>query len=203
MAVMVVFLTVNFLDFLSTAIGIMSGRAEEANQFLNWMGGPFSFAGLIFKLAIFPLIVLLPTYWIINKYKNSEPALAMIATTCGVLGITVISNLRFVFAKTKKYAFYEFLNDKLVVKLDELDKKKSERQKRKRKRKEIYSLILTYILWYGFTYIPLWFLINYFLVGMNIAQISANGAFGIFLGLINPIGFMKILKLVKKDLRCN
>ncbi len=198
-----IFLTVNFLDFLSTAIGIMSGRAVESNQFLNWMGGTFSFAGLIYKLAIFPLIVLLPTYWMINKYKNSGPALTLIASASGALGITVISNLRFVFAKTKKYVFYEFLNDKLIVKLDDLDKKKNERQKRKHKRKEIYSLILTYILWYGFTYIPVWVLINYFVVGMNIIQISANGAFGIFLGLINPIGFMKILKLIKKELRCN
>ncbi len=102
-----------------------------------------------------------------------------------------------------RYVFYEFLNDNLVRKLNELDEKKSVRQKRKHKRKEIFSLILTYILWYGFTYIPVWFLINYFLVGMNIMQISANGAFGIFLGLINPIGFMKILKLVKNELRCN
>lgn len=198
-----VFLTVNFLDFLSTAIGIMSGRAVEANPIVNWMGGPFSFVGLIFKLGIVPLIVLLPTFWIINKYKNSGPALAIIATMSGVLGIVVVSNLRFVFSKAKKYVFYEFLNDKLIVKLDDLDKKKSERRKIKHRKKEIMSLILTYILWYGFTYIPLWFLINYFIVGMNIVQISANGAFGIFLGLINPIGFVKILKLVKKELRCN
>ena len=102
-----------------------------------------------------------------------------------------------------RYVFYEFLNDNLVSKLDELDKKKDARRKSKRKRKEIVSLILTYILWYGFTFIPTWFLINYFLVGMSIAQISANGAFGIFLGLINPIGFIRILKLVKNELRCN
>ncbi len=102
-----------------------------------------------------------------------------------------------------RYVFYEFLNEHLVRKLDDLDEKKRARAKSKHKRREIFSLLLTYILWYGFTYIPVWFIINYFLVGMSVAQISANGAFGIFLGLINPIGFMRILRLVKKELRCN
>ncbi len=94
-----VFLTLNFLDFLSTAIGIMSGRAVEANQFINWMGGPFSFAALIYKFVAIPLMILLPAFWAVNKYKNSQFALTLIGVVSGVLGYVTVHNVSLLFAK--------------------------------------------------------------------------------------------------------
>ena len=101
MAITMVFLTVNFLDFLSTAIGIMSGRGVEANPIINWMGGPFSLVALVYKFAIFPAIILFPAYLLINKYKNSQFAITLMGAVSGVLGFVVINNVKILFARAE------------------------------------------------------------------------------------------------------
>ena len=101
LAAILVFLTLNFLDFLSTAIGIMSGKAYEANPIVNWMGGPFAPIAIIYKLAITPLMLLLISYLLINKYKNSPLAITLMGMISGILGFVVINNVKILFARAE------------------------------------------------------------------------------------------------------
>ena len=98
-----IFLTLNFLDFFSTMIGIMSGKGYEANPFINWMGGPFSPIALFWKLAIFPLIILVPTFWLMTKFKDSKLMLILMGLASGPLGLVVINNLKVAFYMKAKY----------------------------------------------------------------------------------------------------
>ena len=100
-AITMVFLILNFLDFLSTAIGIMSGKVVEANPIINWMGGPFSPIALIVKFIIFPIMFLLSGNLIIKKYKDSKFVLMLIGVSSTVLGFIVANNVNLLFVKAE------------------------------------------------------------------------------------------------------
>jgi hypothetical protein len=92
----------NFADFLTTWIGISSGKGVEANSFWIALGGPFSPPAIFVKLAVVPAIILGVAWGIVRKFEDPRLAIVTIIPATVVLAHAVANNVQVIAKKTRK-----------------------------------------------------------------------------------------------------
>ena len=88
-----VFLTVNSLDFVTTLIGIVSGRGVEANPSMMRMGGPLSLVQILVKLLVGPALILGLGYVLARKFRDARITLSLIVPTIVAFSYAVANNV--------------------------------------------------------------------------------------------------------------
>ena len=88
-----VFLTVNSLDFVTTLIGIVSGRGVEANPSMMRWGGPLSLVQILVKLLVGPALILGLGYVLARKFRDTRITLSLIVPTIVAFSYAVANNI--------------------------------------------------------------------------------------------------------------
>jgi hypothetical protein len=88
-----IFLTVNESDFVTTLIGIVSGRGVEANPSMMLLGGPLSPAQILVKLVVGPTLILGLGYVLAAKFRDARITLSLIVPTIVAFSYAVANNV--------------------------------------------------------------------------------------------------------------
>ena len=97
-------LVLNFLDFLTTYVGLTYFEDLESNPVELALGGPLSPLAILLKLAVFPGLVLGVAWFLWRKFKSPLPALGLIVPPAIMFASCVANNVLIMTKKVEKVA---------------------------------------------------------------------------------------------------
>ena len=95
-------LVLNFADFATTYVAVISGKGVESNPIILLLGGPLSPQAIFLKLILIPGIVLGVAWWLARKLKDPRPSMAAIIPVATIFGYAVANNVLVITKKARK-----------------------------------------------------------------------------------------------------